>query len=71
VFRNYKGERYVYPEPEETDCSCPYDECGARAAGALARGGCCSPAVSSGRSPSSTMGGAPWHRLQLYRVLYR
>jgi lysine 2,3-aminomutase len=26
VFRNYKGERYVYPEPEETDCSCPYDE---------------------------------------------
>ena len=25
VFRNYKGERYVYPEPEETDCSCPYD----------------------------------------------
>ncbi|MFZ5471143.1 MAG: KamA family radical SAM protein [Myxococcota bacterium] len=26
VFRNYKNERYVYPEPEETDCSCPYDE---------------------------------------------
>ena len=26
VFRNYKGERYAYPEPEETDCSCPYDE---------------------------------------------
>mgnify|MGYP001183196686 CR=1 FL=1 len=26
VLRNYKGERYVYPEPEETDCSCPYDE---------------------------------------------
>jgi len=26
VFRNYKGQRYVYPEPEETDCSCPYDE---------------------------------------------
>ncbi|WP_395835059.1 KamA family radical SAM protein [Cystobacter fuscus] len=25
VFRNYKGERYVYPEPEELDCSCPYD----------------------------------------------
>ena len=25
VFRNYKGERYTYPEPEETDCSCPYD----------------------------------------------
>jgi lysine 2,3-aminomutase len=25
VFRNYKGERYVYPEPEETDCTCPYD----------------------------------------------
>ncbi len=26
VFRNYKHERYVYPEPEETDCTCPYDE---------------------------------------------
>lgn len=26
VFRNYRGERYVYPEPEETDCSCPYQE---------------------------------------------
>ncbi len=25
VFRNFKGERYVYPEPEETDCTCPYD----------------------------------------------
>lgn len=25
VFRNYKGERYVYPEPQETDCTCPYD----------------------------------------------
>jgi lysine 2,3-aminomutase len=26
ALRNYKGERYVYPEPEETDCSCPYQE---------------------------------------------
>ncbi|HZH02926.1 MAG TPA: KamA family radical SAM protein [Myxococcaceae bacterium] len=26
VLRNYKGEHYVYPEPEETDCHCPYDE---------------------------------------------
>jgi lysine 2,3-aminomutase len=26
VLRNYKHERYVYPEPEEKDCSCPYDE---------------------------------------------
>jgi lysine 2,3-aminomutase len=26
LFRNYKGETYAYPEPEETDCSCPYDE---------------------------------------------
>ena len=25
VFRNFKGERYVYPEPEVTDCACPYD----------------------------------------------
>ena len=25
VFRNYKGERYAYPEPEETDCAVPYD----------------------------------------------
>lgn len=26
VFRNFRGETYRYPEPEETDCSCPYDE---------------------------------------------
>ena len=26
VFRNYRGERYAYPEPRETDCSVPYDE---------------------------------------------
>jgi lysine 2,3-aminomutase len=25
-FRNFKGEEYFYPEPEETDCSCPYEE---------------------------------------------
>jgi lysine 2,3-aminomutase len=26
VFRNFRGAAYVYPEPEETDCSCPYEE---------------------------------------------
>ena len=26
VFRNYRGEKYSYPEPAETDCSVPYDE---------------------------------------------
>ncbi len=26
VFRNYRGERYAYPEPTETDCTCPYEE---------------------------------------------
>jgi lysine 2,3-aminomutase len=26
VFRNFRGQTYSYPEPEETDCSCPYDE---------------------------------------------
>jgi lysine 2,3-aminomutase len=26
TFRNYRGEIYRYPEPEETDVSCPYDE---------------------------------------------
>jgi lysine 2,3-aminomutase len=26
LFRNFRGERFVYPEPEQTDCSCPYDE---------------------------------------------
>jgi lysine 2,3-aminomutase len=25
-FRNYRGERYFYPEPPEADVSCPYDE---------------------------------------------
>ncbi len=26
LMRNFRGETYAYPEPEETDCSCPYDE---------------------------------------------
>ncbi len=26
LLRNYRGVPYAYPEPEETDCSCPYDE---------------------------------------------
>jgi lysine 2,3-aminomutase len=26
TFRNYRNETYVYPEPKERDCSCPYDE---------------------------------------------
>ena len=26
LFRNYRGERYAYPEPRETDCAVPYDE---------------------------------------------
>lgn len=26
VFRNYKGQRFAYPEPKETDCSCPYED---------------------------------------------
>ncbi len=25
TFRNYLGKEYVYPEPEETDVSCPYE----------------------------------------------
>lgn len=25
LFRSYLGESYLYPEPEETDCDCPYD----------------------------------------------
>ena len=25
LFRNYKGEQYSYPEPAQTDCSCPYE----------------------------------------------
>lgn len=25
LFKNYKGESYAYPEPEEKDCSVPYD----------------------------------------------
>jgi lysine 2,3-aminomutase len=25
-FRNYAGERYLYPDAPETDCRCPYDE---------------------------------------------
>jgi lysine 2,3-aminomutase len=26
VLRNYAGHQYFYPEPSETDCTCPYDE---------------------------------------------
>ena len=26
VFRNYRGERFAYPEPRQTDCTVPYDE---------------------------------------------
>jgi lysine 2,3-aminomutase len=26
VLRSYRNERYIYPEPEEKDCTCPYDE---------------------------------------------
>jgi lysine 2,3-aminomutase len=26
LFRSYRGNQYSYPEPEETDCTCPYDE---------------------------------------------
>ena len=26
ILRNYRGQPYAYPEPEETDCSCPYDD---------------------------------------------
>jgi lysine 2,3-aminomutase len=37
VFRNFKGERYAYPEPEETDCSCPYDASWQQQAASLPR----------------------------------
>jgi len=26
VLRNFRGEKFRYPEPAETDCSVPYDE---------------------------------------------
>lgn len=26
TFRNYRGERYVYPEPADSDCRCPYED---------------------------------------------
>jgi lysine 2,3-aminomutase len=26
LLRNYRGQPYVYPEPTERDCACPYDE---------------------------------------------
>jgi lysine 2,3-aminomutase len=26
LFKNYRGKTYAYPEPEEQDCTCPYDE---------------------------------------------
>ncbi len=26
TFRNFQGDTYSYPEPEDRDCSCPYDD---------------------------------------------
>jgi len=26
TFESFRGEEYRYPEPSETDCTCPYDE---------------------------------------------
>jgi len=26
AFRNFQGERFVYPDAQQADCSCPYDE---------------------------------------------
>ena len=26
IFRNFRGERFAYPEPQEGDCTVPYDE---------------------------------------------
>jgi lysine 2,3-aminomutase len=26
LLRSYRGRPYVYPEPSERDCACPYDE---------------------------------------------
>jgi len=39
VLRNYRGEPYVYPEPEETDCGCPYDAIWTGRSGPLHSGG--------------------------------
>jgi len=38
MFRNYRGERYLYPDPPETDCTCPYDEVFYAGAPAVERG---------------------------------
>jgi lysine 2,3-aminomutase len=38
VLRNYRGALYSYPEPEQTDCSCPYDEVWAGRAGTSSAG---------------------------------
>jgi len=37
-FRSFRGERVFYPEPPETDCSCPYDEVFYRCDGVVAPG---------------------------------
>ncbi len=33
TLRSYRGAPYVYPEPEETDCSCPYQDVWSRRGG--------------------------------------
>ena len=38
-FRSFRGERVFYPEPPETDCSCPYDEVFYRRDGVAPGGG--------------------------------
>ncbi len=39
AFRSWRGERYVYPDPPEGDCTCPYDEVFYGASGTAAREG--------------------------------
>jgi lysine 2,3-aminomutase len=39
TFRNYRGDTYRYPQPEERDCECPYDEVFYGAGDCVAAGG--------------------------------
>ncbi len=56
TFRNFRGERYVYPQPEARDCSCPYDEVfySPGGGGSAAHGEAVNRPTSAPASPKST-----------------
>ncbi len=57
-FRNFQGRRYEYPQPEERDCSCPWDDevfYGPGAGGMAGQGEAVKRPVTAPASPKSAL----------------